>query len=162
MEAETMNKLVSFCERKSNNLKTEEQKHNESVAAFIEKVNELQPRINTLCEIGEFMLSTGIPLGFIGNGGYARGNYMADGINHQFGFFGTSYVDFHPTEITGIGVDFYTDEEIRVNKNELFISDKIKNDKRWFNKFADEFIEKFPQFEKAVFDYIEKLDKQYR
>lgn len=154
-------KIKMFAENRDNEEKRVAEAHAQAIATFLEKVAELKPRIEELIKLGNCMLENGIPLYTpCKHEGYSTGNFHADGVNHQFGFVFDGYKDFYPTGVKSVGIDFYDKEEIYTDGIVTHIGDSTAKNVYWFPKRAERFLQDFEVFEKAVFDYIDNLNKE--
>ena len=146
---------------------TAERAEQERIAAehhrqsLLDQIRVMKPDIDNLIKVAETAREAGIPL-LVScdcfNPSYERGDFFTDAMTHKVGFVPTSFTD---KSIIGVGFegggccgqyDFFT--------NGLVICDKNRDnghDREASTEHLEKFIEKFPEFEKAFYDYIEKV-----
>lgn len=144
---------------------TAERAEQERVAAehhrqsLLDRIRVMKPDIDNLVKVAKAAQEAGIPLkvGYMANHTYENGDFFTDAITHKVGFVQASITS---KEIIGVGFetggccgvyDFFTDG--------VAIYDKNRNnghDREASTEHLEKFIEKFPEFERAFYDYIEK------
>lgn len=145
---------------------TAERAEQERVAAehhrqsLLDRIRVMKPDIDNLVKVAKAAQEAGIPLkvGYMTNHTYENGDFFTDAMTHKVGFVQASITS---KEIIGVGFetggccgvyDFFTDG--------VAIYDKNRNnghDREASTEHLEKFIEKFPEFEKAFYDYIEKV-----
>lgn len=139
---------------------------------LIAEIKALKPRIKQIIEIGNLCLENNIPIWkrygvSCNDADYKKGVFDTDGIRHQLGFYPnnhnrttnrSSHYDYIGYIMGGAcgNRDFITDGDLIAdtpNRNKFAISSinepSIKNMKK--------FLKDFPKFEKAFYDFINKL-----
>lgn len=145
---------------------TAERAEQERIAAehhrqsLLDQIRVMKPDIDNLIKVAETAREAGIPLlvsSFCVNPSYERGDFFTDAMTHKVGFVPTS---FNNKTIIGVGFegggccgqyDFFTDG--------VAIYDRNRDNgfsREASTEHLEKFIEKFPEFEKAFYDYIEK------
>lgn len=145
---------------------TAERAEQERIAAehhrqsLLDRIRVMKPDIDNLIKVAETAREAGIPL-LVSfdcfNPSYERGDFFTDAMTHKVGFVPTS---FNNKAIIGVGFegsgycgqyDFFTDG--------VAIYDKNRDNgfsREASTEHLEKFIEKFPEFERAFYDYIEK------
>ena len=146
---------------------TAERAEQERIAAehhrqsLLDQIRVMKPDIDNLIKVAETAREAGIPL-LVScdcfNPSYERGDFFTDAMTHKVGFVPTS---FNNKAIIGIGFegggccgqyDFFTDG--------IAIYDRNRDNgfsREASTEHLEKFIEKFPEFEKAFYDYIGKV-----
>ena len=144
---------------------TAERAEQERVAAehhrqsLLDRIRVMKPDIDNLIKIAKAAQEAGIPLkvGYMANHTYENGDFFTDAMTHKVGFVQASITS---KEIIGVGFeaggccgvyDFFTDGVAIYDKNR-----SNGHDREASTEHLEKFIEKFPEFEKAFYDYIEK------
>ena len=145
---------------------TAERAEQERIAAehhrqsLLDRIRVMKPDIDNLVKVAETAREAGIPLlvsSFCFNPSYERGDFFTDAMTHKVGFVPTSFTD---KSIIGVGFegggccgqyDFFTNGSVICDKNR-----DNGHDREASTEHLEKFIEKFPEFEKAFYDYIEK------
>ena len=146
---------------------TAEKAEQERVAAehyrqsLLDQIRVMKPDIDNLIKVAETAREAGIPLkvsyGHF-DSSYKMGDFFTDAITHKIGFVPTS---FNNNKIIGVGFegggycgqyDFFTNGSVICDKNR-----DNGHDREASTEHLEKFIEKFPEFEKAFYDYIEKV-----
>ena len=142
---------------------TAEKAEQERVAAehhrqsLLDRIRVMKPDIDNLMKVAKAAQEAGIPLkvGYMANHTYENGDFFTDAMTHKVGFVQASITS---KEIIGVGFeaggycgvyDFFTDG--------VAIYDKNRNnghDREASTEHLEKFIEKFPEFERAFYDYI--------
>ena len=142
---------------------TAERAEQERVAAehhrqsLLDRIRVMKPDIDNLVNVAKAAQEAGIPLkvGYMANNTYENGDFFTDAITHKVGFVQASITS---KEIIGVGFeaggycgvyDFFTDG--------VAIYDKKRgngHDREASTEHLEKFIEKFPEFERAFYDYI--------
>lgn len=135
---------------------------------LLDRIQVMKPDIDNLIKVANAARKAGIPIHVKfpdTNFTYENGDFMTDAITHKIGFI-PSFFPLIPSSllnegIIGIGFegggycgnyDFFTDGSIICDKNR-----DTKHDKEASAEHLEKFIEKFPEFERAFYDYIEKV-----
>ena len=146
---------------------TTERAEQERIAAehhrqrLLDQIRVMKPDIDNLIKVAETAREAGIPL-LVScdcfNPSYERGDFFTDAMTHKVGFVTTSFTD---KTIIGVGFegggccgqyDFFTDG--------IAIYDRNRDNgfsREASTEHLEKFIEKFSEFEKAFYDYIEKV-----
>ena len=145
---------------------TAERAEQERIAAehhrqsLLDRIRVMKPDIDNLANVAETAREAGIPLKVPlnrFNPSYERGDFFTDATTHKVGFVPTS---FKNKAIIGVGFegggccgqyDFFTNGSVICDKNR-----DNGHDREASTKHLEKFIEKFPEFERAFYDYIEK------
>lgn len=146
---------------------TAEKAEQERIAAehhrqrLLDQIRVMKPDIDNLVKVAETAREAGIPL-LVScdcfNPSYERGDFFTDAMTHKVGFVPTS---FNNKAIIGIGFegggccgqyDFFTDGSVICDKNR-----DNGHDREASTEHLEKFVEKFPEFERAFYDYIEKV-----
>lgn len=142
---------------------TAERAEQERVAAehhrqsLLDQIRVMKPDIDNLIKVAKAAQEAEIPLkvGYMANHTYENGDFFTDAMTHKVGFVQASITS---KEIIGVGFetggccgvyDFFTDG--------VAIYDKNRNnghDREASTEHLEKFIEKFPEFERAFYDYI--------
>lgn len=148
---------------------TAERAEQERVAAehhrqsLLDKIRVMKPDIDNIIKVAEAARAAGIPLQVDFdrfNSSYERGDFFTDATTHKVGFVPTS---FNNKAIIGVGFqgggycgqyDFFTDGSAIFDKNR-----ENGHDREASTEHLEKFIEEFPEFERAFYDYIEKVTK---
>lgn len=148
---------------------TAERAEQERIAAehhhqsLLDQIRVMKPDIDNLIKVAETAREAGIPL-LVScdcfNPSYERGDFFTDATTHKVGFVPTS---FNNKAIIGVGFegggccgqyDFFTDG--------VAIYDKNRDNgfsREASTEHLEKFIEKFPEFERAFYEYIEQTMK---
>ena len=144
-------------------VQTAERAEQERVAAehhrqrLLDQIRVMKPDIDNLVKVAKAAQEAGIPLkvGYMANHTYENGDFFTDAMTHKVGFVQASITN---KEIIGVGFetggccgvyDFITDG--------VAIYDKNRNnghDREASTEHLEKFIKKFPEFERAFYDYI--------
>ena len=125
--------------------------------SLLDQIRVMKPDIDNLIKVAKAAQEAGIPLkvGYMANHTYENGDFFTDAITHKVGFVQASITS---KEIIGVGFeaggycgvyDFFTDG--------VAIYDKKRDnghDREASTEHLEKFIEKFPEFERAFYDYI--------
>ena len=142
---------------------TAERAEQERIAAehhrqsLLDQIRVMKPDIDNLVKVAKAAQEAGIPLkvGYMANHTYENGDFFTDAMTHKVGFVQASITS---KEIIGVGFeaggccgvyDFFTDG--------VAIYDKKRDnghDREASTEHLEKFIEKFPEFERAFYDYI--------
>ena len=129
--------------------------------SLLDQIRVMKPDIDNLIKVAETAREAGIPIQIsFGHfdSSYEMGDFFTDAITHKIGFVPTS---FNNKEIMGVGFegggccgqyDFFTDGSVICDKNR-----DNGHDREASTEHLEKFIEKFPKFERAFYDYIEKV-----
>ena len=130
--------------------------------SLLDRIRVMKPDIDNLVKVAKAAQEAGIPLkvGYMANHTYENGDFFTDAMTHKVGFVQASITS---KEIIGVGFeaggycgvyDFFTDG--------VAIYDKKRDnghDREASTEHLEKFIEKFPEFERAFYDYIgQKID----
>ena len=128
--------------------------------SLLDQIRVMKPDIDNLIKVAETAREAGIPIQIsFGHfdSSYEMGDFFTDAITHKIGFVPTS---FNNKEIMGVGFegggccgqyDFFTDG--------VAIYDRNRDNgfsREASTEHLEKFIERFPKFERAFYDYIEK------
>lgn len=144
---------------------TAERAEQERIAAehhrqsLLDQIQVMKPDIDNLVKVAKAAQEAGIPLrsGYMIDHTYENGDFFTDAMTHKVGFVPTSFIN---KAIIGIGFegggccgqyDFFTNGSVICDKNR-----DNGHDREASTEHLEKFIEKFPEFEKAFYDYIEK------
>ena len=142
---------------------TAERAEQERIAAehhrqsLLDQIRVMKPDIDNLIKVAKAAQEAGISLkvGYMANHTYENGDFFTDAMTHKVGFVQASITS---KEIIGVGFeaggycgvyDFFTDG--------VAIYDKKRDnghDREASTEHLEKFIEKFPEFERAFYDYI--------
>ena len=125
--------------------------------SLLDQIRVMKPDIDNLVKVAKAAQEAGIPLkvGYMANHTYENGDFFTDAMTHKVGFVQASITS---KEIIGVGFeaggycgvyDFFTDG--------VAIYDKKRDnghDREASTEHLEKFIEKFPEFERAFYDYI--------
>ena len=142
---------------------TAEKAEQERVAAehhrqsLLDRIRVMKPDIDNLVKVAKAAQEAGIPLkvGYMANHTYENGDFFTDAMTHKVGFVQASITS---KEIIGVGFetggccgvyDFFTDGVAIYDKNR-----GNGHDREASTEHLEKFIEKFPEFERAFYDYI--------
>lgn len=143
---------------------TAERAEQERVAAehhrqsLLDQIRVMKPDIDNLIKVAEAAREAGIPLQVSFDrfdSSYERGDFFTDATTHKVGFVPTS---FNNKTIIGVGFegggccgqyDFFTDGVAIYDRNR-----DNGHDREASTEHLEKFIEKFPEFERAFYDYI--------
>ena len=126
---------------------------------LLDQIQVMKPDIDNLIKVANAAREAGIPIQVKfpnTNFTYENGDFMADAMTHKIGFIPSSLTS---ERIIGIGFegggycgnyDFFTDGQAILDRNRDNGCDKPAS-----TEHLEKFIEKFPEFEKAFYDYIE-------
>lgn len=145
---------------------TAERAEQERVAAehhrqrLLDQIRVMKPDIDNLVKVAKAAQEAGIPLkvGYMANHTYENGDFFTDAMTHKVGFVQASITS---KEIIGVGFeaggycgvyDFFTDGVAIYDKNR-----DNGHDREATTEHLEKFIKKFPEFERAFYDYIEKV-----
>lgn len=144
---------------------TAEKAEQERIAAehrrqsLLDRIRVMKPDIDNLVKVAKAAQEAGIPLkvGYMANHTYENGDFFTDAMTHKVGFVQASITS---KEIIGVGFegggccgqyDFFTNGSVICDKNR-----DNGHDREASTEHLEKFIEKFPEFEMAFYDYIEK------
>lgn len=146
---------------------TAERAEQERIAAerhrqsLLDQIRVMKPDIDNLIKVAETAREAGIPLQVsLGcfDSSYKNGDFFTDAMTHKIGFVPLS---FNNKKIIGVGFegggycgqyDFFTDG--------VAIYDRNRDNgfsREASTEHLEKFIEKFPEFERVFYDYIEKV-----
>ena len=125
--------------------------------SLLDQMRVMKPDIDNLIKVAKAAQEAGIPLkvGYMANHTYENGDFFTDAMTHKVGFVQASITS---KEIIGVGFeaggycgvyDFFTDG--------VAIYDKKRgngHDREASTEHLEKFIKKFPEFERAFYDYI--------
>ena len=126
--------------------------------SLLDQIRVMKPDIDNLIKVAETAREAGIPLQVSFDrfdSSYERGDFFTDAMTHKVGFVQTSITS---KEIIGVGFetggccgvyDFFTDGVAIYDKNR-----GNGHDREASTEHLEKFIEKFPEFERAFYDYI--------
>ena len=126
---------------------------------LLDQIQVMKPDIDNLIKVANAAREAGIPIQVKfpnTNFTYENGDFMADAMTHKIGFIPSSLTS---ERIIGIGFegggycgnyDFFTDGQAILDRNRDNGCDNPAS-----TEHLEKFIEKFPEFEKAFYDYIE-------
>ena len=159
-----INNILNKIENYKN--QTAERAEQERIAAehhrqsLLDRIRVMKPDIDNLIKVAETAREAGIPL-LVScdcfNPSYERGDFFTDAMTHKVGFVPTS---FNNKTIIGVGFegggycgqyDFFTDGVAIYDRNR-----DNGRDREASTEHLEKFIEKFPEFEKAFYEYIER------
>ena len=144
-------------------VQTAERAEQERVAAehhrqrLLDQIRVMKPDIDNLVKVAKAAQEAGIPLkvGYMANHTYENGDFFTDAMTHKVGFVQASITS---KEIIGVGFesggccgvyDFFTDGVAIYDKNR-----GNGHDREASTEHLEKFIKKFPEFERAFYDYI--------
>ena len=124
---------------------------------LLDQIRVMKPDIDNLIKVAKAAQEAGIPLkvGYMANHTYENGDFFTDAMTHKVGFVQASITS---KEIIGVGFetggccgvyDFFTDGVAIYDKNR-----GNGHDREASTEHLEKFIEKFPEFERAFYDYI--------
>ena len=128
---------------------------------LLDQIRVMKPDIDNLITVAETAREAGIPIKVDFdrfNPSYERGDFFADAMTHKVGFIPLSITN---QAISGVGFqgggccgqyDFFTDGSAIYDKNR-----DNGHDREASTEHLEKFIKEFPKFEKAFYDYIEKV-----
>ena len=128
--------------------------------SLLDQIQVMKPDIDNLIKVAETAREAGISLQVSFNrfdSSYERGDFFTDAMTHKVGFVPTS---FNNKAIIGVGFegggccgqyDFFTDGSVICDKNR-----DNGFSREATTEHLEKFIERFPKFERAFYDYIEK------
>lgn len=125
-----------------------------AITLFLDKVSERKERTKELIALGNAIMENYAKLNDNSYNNFYK-KFKADGFAHTFGFF------INSKGVYGIGIDYYTDDEIVLKDEGVKISDVIL-ERDWNSdfyriKYTEEFFELYDEFEKTLFEYIDNL-----
>lgn len=128
---------------------------------LIDQIRVMKPDIDNLIDVAKAAQEAGISLKvrkqFVDTT-YENGDFFTDAGTHKVGFVPLMYMYDSPYGVGFEGggccgnYDFFTDGLVICDRNR-----NTKHDKEASTEHLERFIEKFPEFEKAFYDYIEKV-----
>lgn len=146
---------------------TAERAEQERIAAehhrqrLLDQIQVMEPDITHLVQVANAAREAGIPIHVEfpdTNFTYENGDFMTDAMTHKVGFVLNSRIN---EQIIGVGFegggycgqyDFYTDGQAIFDKNR-----DNRRDREASTEHLEKFINMFPEFEKAFYNYIEKV-----
>lgn len=129
--------------------------------SLLDQIRVMKPDIDNLITVAETVREAGIPLQVpfdCFDSSYESGDFFTDATTHKVGFVSLSFAN---KAICGVGFegggccgeyDFFTDGSAIYDKNR-----NNGHDREASTEHLKKFIEKFPEFERAFYDYIEKV-----
>lgn len=129
--------------------------------SLLDRIRAMRPDIVNLVIVVSRAIEAGIPIHVKSpdtNFTYENGDFMTDAMTHKVGFVSSSFIG---GGIIGVGFegggccgqyDFFTNGSVIYDKNR-----DNGHDREASTEHLEKFIEKFPEFEKAFYDYIEKV-----
>lgn len=130
---------------------------------LLDQIRIMKPDIDNLIKVAKAAQEAKISIKnglFSGEFHYEDGDFMTDAMTHKIGFVSSSLIS---EGIIGVGFegggccgqyDFFTDGSAIYDKNR-----DNGHDKEASTEHLEKFIEKFPEFEKAFYDYIERVTR---
>ena len=130
------------------------------IKRLVDKIKELQPRINDLLIVGNACLFNKIPLTGTGFGckeGYDTHQFITNGWSHLLGFVDNSIAHQKlPFMYLGIqGGGFYT-YDLKTDGHTVYVSGSDGRDKI---HVLNRFIKEFDKFEKEFYAYVDRVTK---
>lgn len=134
--------------------------------SLLDRIRVMEPDIDNLIKVAEAAREAGIPIQVKfpdTNFTYENGDFMTDATTHKIGFItslsisgGIVAVGFEGGGYCG-QYDFITNGSVIYDRNR-----DNRHNREASTEHLEKFIEKFPEFERAFYDYIEKVtgDKQ--
>lgn len=130
--------------------------------SLLDRIRVMKPDIDNLIKVAKAAQEAGIPLrsGYMIDHTYENGDFFADASTHKVGFAPNSLIS---REIIGVGFegggccgryDFFTDG--------VAIYDRNRDNgfsREATTEHLEKFINMFPEFERAFYDYVEKVTK---
>ena len=156
-----LNKIESYKDQTAQRAEQERVATEHHRQNMLDWIQAMKPDIDNLIKVAKAAQDAGIPFQVSFDrfdSSYERGDFFTDATTHKVGFVPTS---FNNKAIIGVGFegggccgqyDFFTDG--------LAICDKNRDnghDREASTEHLEKFTEKFPEFEKAFYDYIEKV-----
>ena len=125
--------------------------------SLLDRIRVMKPDIDNLVKVAKAAQEAGIPLkvGYMVDHTYENGDFFTDAMTHKVGFVQASITS---KEIIGVGFetggccgvyDFITDGVVIRDKNR-----SNGHDREASTEHLEKFIKKFPEFERAFYDYI--------
>lgn len=122
------------------------------------EIMELKPRIDDLIKLGNYALQKGIDIshsGYGGNEGYDTGMFISNSWSHVVGFIKVGKEIKYVGRIAGGAYgdwDFQTDGSLIFERTYQNNQEKRRDPEL---KILRVFVDRFPKFEKAFYDYID-------
>lgn len=157
---ERLNNIDSFVEKNRKKKMTKAENESLEIKRLVDKIKELQPRINDLLIVGNACLFNKIPLTGTGFGckeGYDTHQFITNGWSHLLGFVDNSIAHQKlPFMYLGIqGGGFYT-YDLKTDGHTVYVSGSDGRDKI---HVLNRFIKEFDKFEKEFYAYVDRVTK---
>ena len=156
-----LNKIEDYKKQTAERAEQERVAEEHHRQSLLDQIRVMKPDIDNLIKVAEAAREAGIPLQVSFDrfdSSYEKGDFFTDAMTHKVGFVPTSFTD---KSIIGVGFegggccgqyDFFTDGSAICDKNR-----DNGHDREASTEHLEKFIEKFPEFERAFYNYIEKV-----
>lgn len=128
---------------------------------LLDQIQVMKPNIDNIITVAKAAQEAGIPLkvnSALVDATYENGDFFTDAWTHKVGFVPLMYMYNSPYGVGFEGggccgdYDFFTDGLVICDRNR-----DNGHDREASTEHLEKFIERFPEFEKAFYDYIEKV-----
>lgn len=145
---------------------TAERAEQERIAAehhrqsLLDQIRVMKPDIDNLVKVAETAREAGIPLRVKfpdTNFTYENGDFFTDAITHKIGFITSSLISGGIAAVGFEGGGYCGNYDFITNGSVIYDRNRDNgHDREASTEHLEKFIEKFPEFERAFYDYIEK------
>lgn len=145
---------------------TAERAEQERIAAehhrqsLLDQIRVMKPDIDNLIKVAEAAREAGIPLksGYMIDHTYENGDFFTDAITHKIGFITSSFISGGIAAVGFEGGGYCGNYDFITNGSVIYDRNRDNgHDREATTEHLEKFIEKFPEFERAFYDYIKKV-----
>lgn len=146
---------------------TAERAERERVAAehhrqsLLDQIRVMKPDIDNLVKVAETAREAGIPIQVKfpdTNFTYENGDFFTDAMTHKIGFITSSLISGGIAAVGFEGGGYCGNYDFITNGSVIYDRNRDNgHDREATTEHLEKFIEKFPEFERAFYDYIEKV-----
>lgn len=145
---------------------TAERAEQERVAAehhrqsLLDRIRVMKPDIDNLIKVAEAAREAGISLksGYMIDHTYENGDFFTDAITHKIGFITSSFISGGIAAVGFEGGGYCGNYDFITNGSVIYDRHRDNgHDREASTEHLEKFIEKFPEFERAFYDYIKKV-----
>lgn len=145
---------------------TAERAEQERIAAehhrqsLLDQIRVMKPDIDNLIKVAETAREAGIPLkvGYMANRTYENGDFFTDAMTHKIGFITSSFISGGIAAVGFEGGGYCGNYDFITNGSVIYDRNRDNgHDREASTEHLEKFIERFPKFERAFYDYIKKV-----
>ena len=148
-------------------VQTAERAEQERIAAehyrqnLLDQIRVMKPDIDNLIKVAETAREAGIPIQVKfpdTNFTYKNGDFFTDAMTHKIGFITSSFISGGIAAVGFEGGGYCGNYDFITNGSVIYDRNRDNgHDREASTEHLEKFIEKFPEFEREFYDYIEKV-----